>query len=130
MYEKVTRNIRVNVVPQYLDGQSRPEEQRYMWSYTIKIENRGVETVQLLTRHWVITDSNGLKQEVRGDGVVGETPRLRPGEVFQYTSGCPLPTPSGIMFGSYGMVTQLGEPFDIDIPAFSLDSPHDRHSVN
>jgi ApaG protein len=130
MYEKITRNIRVHVAPQFLAGQSKPEENKFIWAYTISIENRSSDTVTLLTRHWVITDANGTKQEVRGDGVVGETPTLEPGQRFQYTSGCPLSTPSGIMAGSYGMTTKYGEMFEIAIPAFSLDSPHDRHSVN
>jgi ApaG protein len=130
MYEKVTRGIKVHVAPQFLPGQSKPDEGKFVWAYTISIENHSPDTVTLLTRHWVITDANGTKQEVRGNGVVGETPTLEPGQRFQYTSGCPLATPSGIMTGSYGMTTKHGEMFDIDIPAFSLDSPHDRHSVN
>jgi ApaG protein len=130
MYERTTRSIKVHVEPQFLSGQSRPDESKFVWAYTIRLENHGHETVTLLTRHWIITDGNGHKQEVKGDGVVGETPTLKPGESFQYTSGCPLSTPSGIMVGSYGMTTKHGELFDIDIPAFSLDSPHDRHSVN
>ncbi len=130
MYEKITRNIKVRVEPQFLAGQSRPDESKYVWAYTIRLENLGADTVTLLTRHWIITDGNGIKQEIKGDGVVGETPTLRPGESFQYTSGCPLATPSGIMVGRYGMTTKHGEVFEIDIPAFSLDSPHDRHSVN
>jgi ApaG protein len=130
MYEKTTRRIKVHVEPQFLSGQSRPDESKFVWAYTIRLENHSHETVTLLTRHWIITDGNGHKQEVKGDGVVGETPTLKPGESFQYTSGCPLSTPSGIMVGSYGMTTKHGELFDIDIPAFSLDSPHDRHSVN
>ncbi len=130
MYEKITRNIKVHVAPQFLAGQSRPDESRFVWAYTITLKNLGTETVTLLTRHWIITDAFGYKQDVKGDGVVGETPTLRPGESFQYTSGCPLATPSGIMVGSYGMTTKHGEMFDIAIPAFSLDSPHDRHSVN
>jgi ApaG protein len=130
MYERTTRSIKVHVEPQFLSGQSRPDESKFVWAYTIRLENHSHETVTLLTRHWIITDGNGHKQEVKGDGVVGETPTLKPGESFQYTSGCPLSTPSGIMVGSYGMTTKHGELFDIDIPAFSLDSPHDRHSVN
>ncbi len=120
----------VHVKPQFLQGQSRPEDSKFVWAYTITIENHGPDTVTLLTRHWIITDALGHKQEVKGDGVVGETPTLKPGESFQYTSGCPLSTPSGIMVGSYGMTTKHGEMFTIDIPAFSLDSPHDHRSVN
>ena len=130
MYEKTTRNIRVTVRPQFLEGQSKPAEDKFVWAYTVSLENKGDETITLLTRHWTITDALGHKQEVRGDGVVGETPTLEPGESFQYTSGCPLSTPSGVMVGSYGMTTKHGEMFEIEIPAFSLDSPHDKHSVN
>jgi ApaG protein len=130
MYEKTTRNIRVTVRPQFLDGQSKPDEQKFVWAYTIVVENRSPFIVQLLTRHWHITDGHGQVQDVRGDGVVGEQPTLLPGRSFQYTSGCPLATPSGVMEGSYSMITQAGEIFDVAIPAFSLDSPYDKHSVN
>lgn len=130
MYEKVTKGFLVKVKPVFLDEQSRPAESRFFWAYTIIIENKGTLHATLRTRHWEITDGNGRKQVVDGDGVVGEQPVFRPGTVFQYTSGCPLSTASGVMVGTYGMLTQTGEPFDIDIPAFSLDSPYDRHSVN
>ena len=130
MYEHTTRHISVAVEPQYLENQSNPDEGKFVWAYTITLENLSGETVRLLTRHWVITDGLGRKQEVKGDGVVGEQPTLRPGDSFQYTSGCPLNTSSGVMEGSYGMVNEKTEHFDIVIPAFSLDSPHDRHSVN
>jgi ApaG protein len=130
MYETITRNIRVTVRPQFLESQSQPDNDKFVWAYTVSLANLGPETVTLLTRHWVITDSRGQKHEVRGDGVVGETPTLKPGESFQYTSGCPLATPSGMMVGTYGMTTKHAEMFDIEIPAFSLDSPYDRHSVN
>ncbi len=130
MYEKTTRNLTVFVEPQYLEGQSKPDEGTFVWSYTIVVRNSGIETVKLLTRHWIITDGIGRKQEVRGDGVVGEQPVLKPGTQFQYTSGCPLNTSSGVMEGSYGMINEKGEHFEIAIPAFSLDSPHDKHSVN
>lgn len=130
MYQAISENIRVTVEPQFLEGQTKPDENRYVWAYTVTVENLGGETVTLLTRHWVITDGLGRRQDVRGDGVVGEQPTLNPGQSFQYTSGCPLPTPSGMMVGSYGMVTAAGRPFDVVIPAFSLDSPHDQHSVN
>ena len=128
MYEKTTRNILVSVQPFYLEEQSAPEEERFVCAYRVTIENRGWETVQLLRRHWKITDRLGRLQEVEGPGVVGETPVLKPGESFEYTSGCPLPTPSGIMVGTYQMTT-VGDPeeqFDIDVPAFSLDSPYDK----
>ncbi len=130
MYEQTTRHIHIRVVPQFLDHQSEPEAGRFVWSYTISVENRSGDTVKLLTRHWIITDGLGRKQDVRGDGVVGEQPVMRPGDRFEYTSGCPLPTPSGVMSGSYGMTNQKGEHFDVAIPAFSLDSPYDVHSVN
>jgi ApaG protein len=126
MYEKVTRNISVSVRPFFLEEQSSPAEEHFVWAYRVSIENRGTETVQLLNRHWRITDKLGRLQEVRGPGVVGEQPVLKPGESFEYTSGCPLPTPSGIMVGTYEMSTVGGERFEIEIPAFSLDSPHDR----
>ncbi len=130
MYEQTTRNITVFVEPQYLENQSKPDESKFVWSYTIVVRNAGPETVKLLTRHWIITDGIGRKQEVRGDGVIGEQPVLQPNTQFQYTSGCPLNTPSGVMEGSYGMINEKGEHFEIAIPAFSLDSPHDKHSVN
>jgi ApaG protein len=130
MYEAVTDNIKVSVKPQFLEGQTKPDENKYVWAYTVTVQNLGNETVTLLTRHWIITDGFGRRQDVRGDGVVGEQPKLGPGQSFQYTSGCPLSTPSGMMVGSYGMVTSSGRLFDVVVPAFSLDSPHDQHSVN
>lgn len=130
MYSDVTRSIRVTVRPVYLEDQSRPEARHYVWAYHVRIENEGGETVQLRSRHWKVTDGLGRLQEVRGPGVVGEQPVLRPGDAFEYTSGTPLPTPSGIMVGSYRMVTGTGEEFDVRIPAFSLDSPHDRTRPN
>jgi ApaG protein len=130
MYEAVTRGIRVRVTPQYLEEESAPDERRYLWSYTIEIANEGIEVVQLRSRHWRITDADGRTEEVRGPGVVGQTPTLQPGASFRYTSGCPLPTPSGIMVGSYQMTTEGGELFNVSIPAFSLDSPHARRSLN
>jgi len=126
MYEKVTRNIAVSVRPFFLEDQSEPDDDRFVWAYRVNIENRGGETVQLLHRHWRITDKLGRLQEVKGPGVIGEQPVLKPGEAFEYTSGCPLTTPSGIMAGSYQMTTTGGEHFDIEIPVFSLDSPHDK----
>lgn len=129
-YSAITRDIKVTVLPQYLDDQSAPEENHYVWAYTVRIENNSEITVQLLNRHWQITDGNGTLREVRGPGVVGEQPRLEPGDSFEYTSGCPLTTPSGIMVGSYEMETEDGDSFDIAIPAFSLDSPHDARQVH
>ena len=130
MYEKTTREISITVHPFYLDEQSSPEEERYVWAYRINIENGGKETVKLLNRHWHITDKLGRLLEVKGPGVVGEQPVLKPGESFEYTSGTPLPTPSGIMVGSYEMESNAGERFDVEIPAFSLDSPYDSAAVN
>ncbi len=130
MYQAVTEHIRVTVKPEFIEQQSQPENEKFIWAYTITVENRSYETVTLLTRHWIITDGRGRRQDVRGDGVVGEQPTLQPGQRFEYTSGCPLSTPSGMMMGSYGMVTSSGRPFDVTIPPFSLDSPHDRHSLN
>lgn len=122
MYRAVTRNIEITVTPRYMPDRSSPESGQYFWAYTIEISNLGNETVQLKTRTWLITDAQGREQEVRGAGVVGEEPTLGPGESFEYTSGVPLQTSSGFMAGSYGMVTADGEPFDVEVPAFSLDS--------
>jgi ApaG protein len=125
MYTKTTQAIEVVVRPIYLEEQSAPEEGRYVWAYQIRIENKGAERVQLLNRYWRITDAMGRIQEVRGAGVVGEQPVLAPGEAFEYTSGTPLATPSGFMVGTYEMVRAGGDRFEVDIPAFSLDSPHE-----
>lgn len=130
MYEKVTRSIRVRVRPEYLEAQSAPDEGRYFWSYTIEIVNEGSETMQLRSRYWRITDANGRVEEVRGPGVVGQTPVIGPGQSFEYTSGCPLKTASGIMVGSYQMEQTDGTLVDIAIPPFSLDSPFTRRSLN
>src|SRR5437868_6179248 len=130
MYQSVTRNIEVTVTPQYLAERSSPESGEYFWAYMIEITNRGAETVQLRTRHWRITDAMGRRQEVRGAGVVGKQPVLKPGESFEYTSGVPLPTPSGIMTGTYGMTSADGEAFEIAIPTFSLDSPDSKRTLN
>ena len=130
VYRSVTRHIQVTVEPRYLEGESKPDEGRYFWAYTIEIVNMGPQTVQLQARHWEITDERGRRQDVQGPGVVGEQPILEPGERFQYTSGCPLDTPSGLMVGAYQMVSDQGESFMVEIPAFSLDSPHARRVVN
>jgi len=130
MYQSETRDIRVIVRPSYLEAHSAPEAGRYVWAYQVRIENRGGETVRLRTRHWRITDAAGAVQEVRGAGVVGEQPLLRPGEAFEYTSGTPLATSSGFMEGSYRMETAAGEGFDVAVPAFSLDSPDQRRRVH
>ncbi len=130
MYRAVTRDIEVVVTPRFVADRSSPEDNYFFWAYAISIINRGTETVQLKTRHWRITDANGRRQEVRGAGVVGEEPVLKAGEQFEYTSGVPLQTPSGFMVGSYGMVTASGEHFDIEIPAFSLDSVETKRTLN
>jgi len=130
MYRAVTRNIEVVVTPRFVADRSSPENSYFFWAYTISITNQGDETVQLKTRHWRITDAHGRRQEVRGAGVVGEEPVLKAGESFEYTSGVPLQTPSGFMTGTYGMVTAGGELFDIEIPAFSLDSGDGKRTIN
>jgi ApaG protein len=130
MYRAVTRNIEVTVTPKFLSDRSAPDKGQFFWAYTIEIFNYGGKAVQLKTRYWHITDAFGRVQEVRGAGVVGEEPVIAPGESFEYTSGVPLQTPSGFMTGSYGMVTEDGEHFDIEIPAFSLDSAHAPRTIN
>jgi ApaG protein len=130
MYSEITRSIKVTVNPFYLEDHSFPSENHFEWAYQVRIENLGRETVQLRRRHWRITDGMGRQQEVRGPGVVGEEPVLAPGESFEYTSGTPLATPSGIMVGSYEMETRAGESFEVAIPAFSLDSPYQAICLN
>jgi ApaG protein len=130
VYSEITRSIKVVVKPYYLEDQSAPAENRFVWAYHVRIENQGGETVQLRRRHWRITDAMGRTQDVRGPGVVGEQPVLGPGQSFEYTSGTPLATPSGIMVGSYEMETAGGESFAVAIPAFSLDSPHQAIRLN
>jgi ApaG protein len=119
----VTDGIRVTVRSQYLADQSSPEDDRFVFAYTVKIANEGPSTAQLRTRHWVITDGRGVIEEVRGDGVVGEQPRLAPGQTFQYTSGCVLQTSVGTMHGSYRFHRDDGSAFDATIAPFSLASP-------
>ncbi|RUL99057.1 Co2+/Mg2+ efflux protein ApaG [Rhizobium chutanense] len=123
MYRALTKDIEVVVEPFYLEEQSDPEDDRYVWGYRIVISNNSGVAVRLVNRYWNITDQNGVIDEVTGPGVVGEQPRLSPGDTYEYSSGCPLDTPSGLMFGHYQMETDEGELFDVDIPAFSLDSP-------
>lgn len=124
IYEATTNDITVKVVPNFLEEDSAPLRDYYFWAYTVDILNEGKQRVQLLARHWQITDMQGRTQEVRGAGVVGEQPTLDPGENFRYTSGVPLRTPSGIMLGWYTMETEDGETFEVEVPAFSLDSPY------
>lgn len=123
MYRALTRDIEVVVEPFYLEEQSDPEDDRYVWGYRIVISNNSSIAVRLVNRYWNITDQNGQVDEVTGPGVVGEQPRLQPGDTYEYSSGCPLDTPSGLMFGHYQMETDEGDLFNVDIPAFSLDSP-------
>ncbi|HKY93812.1 MAG TPA: Co2+/Mg2+ efflux protein ApaG [Kiloniellales bacterium] len=130
LYHATTQGITVSVQPLFLEEQSQPSEGRYVWAYHVVIENGGRDQVQLLNRHWRITNAAGRIEEVRGPGVVGQQPVLAPGERFEYTSGTPLSTPSGIMVGSYEMVRQDGSRFEIAIPAFSLDSPYEAKRVN
>src|ERR1700691_5789413 len=129
-YVANTRGIAVSVEPTYLDARSSPHNSQYFWAYRVIIENQGLETVQLLSRHWMITNARGELTEVKGPGVVGEQPVLKPGESFEYTSGAPLDTPSGMMGGAYQMETETGERFDIEIPTFSLDRPNQGVLMN
>lgn len=130
MYTRTTQLIKITVFPLYLPQQSRPSDNHYEWAYTITIENHGARTVQLLNRYWHITDANGHVQEVRGPGVIGEQPVLKPGEAFRYTSGTWLKTPSGIMMGSYELEYEDSSRFEAIIPAFSLDSPFGVQRLN
>ena len=129
-YLAITRGIAVSVEPAYLEANSSPESSQYLWAYRVTIENQGRETVQLLSRHWMITNARGELTEVKGPGVVGEQPVLKPGESYQYTSGAPLNTPSGMMGGAYQMENESGERFDIEIPTFSLDRPNRGVLIN
>lgn len=130
MYRAVTRDIEVTVEPYYLEDQSDPEDSRYVWGYRIVISNHSDDVVQLRSRYWQVTDENGIVDEVRGPGVVGEQPILGPGDTFEYSSGCPLDTPSGVMTGTYQMQNEAGELFDVTIPAFSLDLPGMARTLN
>ena len=125
--EALTRGIRVRVQSEYSPDQSAPSKNQWFFLYTVTISNEGADTVQLLTRHWIITDGTGHIEEVRGPGVVGKQPTLKPGESFEYTSGCPLSTPFGVMEGTYQMVTQDGERFDVKIAPFTLSEPYTVH---
>ena len=129
-YRAITRGIAVSVEPTYLETHSSPHSSQYVWAYRVTIENQGRETVQLLSRHWMITNARGELTEVKGPGVVGEQPVLKPGESFEYTSGAPLDTPSGMMGGAYQMESESGERFDIEIPTFSLDRPNQSVLMN
>src|SRR5262249_24849754 len=128
VYRATTRGIRVSVEPSYVESES--VEGRYFWAYTIEISNQGGEAIQVRSRHWRITDANGRTEEVRGAGVVGKQPVIKPGEKFSYTSGCPLKTPSGIMVGDYQVENDRGETYSVEIPAFSLDLPDAQRTLN
>ncbi len=130
MYEQETAGMIVRVAPQFLPDESRPEDGRFVWAYTIEIENRRSDSVQLMSRFWRITDENGSTQEVRGEGVIGQQPVIEPGKSFTYTSAAPLAAPSGMMMGAYSMQRTNGEGFDIDVPLFALDSPHNAKLAN
>ncbi len=130
MYEQKTKDVVVRVEPDYLAEQSSPDDHRFIWAYTVEIENQTEGDLQVVSRFWKIADSRGQVQEVRGAGVVGEKPVLKPGEVFRYTSGAPLSAPSGMMLGNYSMETPEGDRFDVEIPAFLLDSPHEPLFLN
>lgn len=130
MYSQTTHGIRVTVRPQFLEEQSSPGEGHFVWAYSVRIENEGPQAMQLRSRYWRITDALGRVQEVRGPGVVGEQPMLKPGQAFEYTSGTPLATASGIMVGSYFMEGPDGQTVEVAIPAFSLDSPHEKIRLN
>ena len=130
MNSATTGGITVLVETSYIEKDSDPDNQYFVWAYHIKIENNSADTVQLMSRHWMITDALGRQKEVRGAGVVGEQPVLAPGASFSYSSGTPLQTPSGFMRGTYAMRANNGREFDIEIPAFSLDCPHDEAQVH
>jgi len=130
MYSTLTNDIEITVLPEFVPERSDAEEASFWWAYTVEIANRGKLTVQLTHRHWKITDANGKLEEVKGAGVVGEQPVLKPGETFRYQSGTPLTTPSGIMTGTYRLVNEKGDVFEAEIPVFSLDSPFARRVLN
>jgi ApaG protein len=124
MSETTTRGIRVQVQSRYVPERSEPDQSQWFFVYHVRISNEGTEAAQLVSRHWIITDANGHVEEVKGPGVVGKQPMLAPGEAFEYTSFCPLPTPFGTMHGTYQMATPGGEAFDAEIAPFSLAEPH------
>ena len=130
MYQQRTRSIQISVEPFYVDDQSSPASNRFVFGYRVQIDNEGSEAVQLMSRYWQITDERGQTVEVEGSGVVGEQPLIEPGDSFEYTSGTPLATPSGVMMGRYKMITESGDVFDADIPAFSLDAPGAKVHLN
>jgi ApaG protein len=130
VYEARTEDVLVRVVANYLPDQSDPIESRYVWGYMVEIENHGKVGLQLISRHWIITDACNRTEEVIAPGVVGEQPELAPGEAFRYSSACPLSTDSGAMRGAYRMLTEEGDCFEAEIPAFSLHLPTARRVLN
>ncbi len=130
MYTKTTNEICVTITPHFLEEETNPEMQRFVWAYHVKIENLGGVKVKLIKRKWIITDSQGIIETVEGEGVVGEQPELEPGDSYEYTSGVPLTTPSGFMTGHYYMTTEFEETIDVEIPTFSLDSPFESKSIH
>lgn len=130
VFSKITHDIKVSVIPNYLHEQSEPSDAHYVWAYTVQVENLSDKAVKLLNRHWIITDAEGHIEEVKGDGVIGEQPELEPNEGFRYTSGTALATPSGLMMGTYEMEEPSGKRFTIDVPPFSLDSPFQQYRPN
>jgi len=129
-YQETTRDIRIEVEPSFLEDESAPDENRYIWAYRVTIENRSTQPVQLMSRYWRITDAFGRTREVHGAGVIGEQPRIDPGKSYQYTSGAPLETPSGFMTGSYRMRANTGESFEVGIPLFALASPYESRQIH
>ncbi|RKQ68992.1 ApaG protein [Litorimonas taeanensis] len=129
-FEQRTKDVIVRVEPEFLAEQSSVSDSRFIWAYTVEIDNQGTKDLQVTGRFWQIADSRGQVQEVRGSGVVGEQPTIKSGEVFRYTSGAPLTAPSGMMRGTYRVEATDGESYDIDIPAFVLDSPHEGLVLN
>lgn len=129
-YSLETWGVKISVLPEYMDDESDPATRQFLWRYTVQIENNVDHTIQLMKRHWEITDAVGRRQIVDGEGVVGEQPVLEPGESYLYVSGCPLNEPSGIMSGHYGMRREDGMEFTVSVPPFSLDSPHDTAARN
>lgn len=126
LYEEVTGGVRIRVRPRFMHDESEPGRGKFMWSYTVDVENESDRTWTIVRRHWRIVDAAGRRQDVDGDGVIGQTPTLGPGERFSYTSGAPLSAPSGMMSGTYDLVDEDGAQLVATIPVFSLDSPYDQ----
>ena len=130
VYEAETDGVTVRVTPGFLPEQSSRDRSRFVWSYTVEIENRSAREIQLISRRWTITDGLNRTETIRGQGVVGEQPSLKPGEAYRYASACPLQTPSGLMSGAYQMLSAEGELFEVEIPTFSLDLPKADQALN